>query len=128
MVDQRSGSVPHGRRNPRVTSGGAVTVTGTLRAGRARLVSTGTETPGLDAEVLLRHVLEVDRAALFARLGDAVDEESLARYRDLLEQRAAGAPVAYLVGEREFMGLPFAVGHGSAIRGWARGSRAETGN
>jgi release factor glutamine methyltransferase len=63
----------------------------------------------LDAEVLLSHVLGVDRAALIARGSNLLADEDLAVYRDLLERRKAGMPVAYLTGRREFWSLPLKV-------------------
>jgi release factor glutamine methyltransferase len=98
-----------------ITRENTTTVRDALRAGRAHLASTGAETPGLDAEVLLRHVLGVERAALFARLADPIPSDTLAQYHALLDQRAGGSPVAYLVGEREFFALPFAVAPGVLI-------------
>jgi release factor glutamine methyltransferase len=88
---------------------GDVTIAHALREGRQRLAPADTETPGLDAEVLLRHLLELDRAGLFARLSDPVDPRALTDYRRLIDARAAGTPVAYLTGEREFMGLALRV-------------------
>jgi release factor glutamine methyltransferase len=88
---------------------GNVTISHALREGRQRLAHADTETPGLDAEVLLRHVLQLDRTGLFARLSDTVEPRALADYRRLLDARAAGTPVAYLTGEREFMGLALRV-------------------
>src|SRR5829696_4873198 len=85
------------------------TVSDALRRGRKRLSSTGTHTPGLDAEVLLRFVLGIDRTALFVRLPDPIAANDLAAYDDLLEERARDIPIAYLTGEREFMGLGFEV-------------------
>ena len=86
------------------------TVADALRLGRAHLARTPTDSPRLDAELLLRHALGLDRTALFVRLPDAIAPEALTAYRGLLAQRAQGLPVAYLTGEREFMGLPFTVG------------------
>jgi release factor glutamine methyltransferase len=90
------------------------TLSETLRKGR-QFLSSASETPGLDAEVLLRHALGVDRTTLFARLAERVDAGVLAAYRALLEDRRRNVPVAYLTGEREFMGLPFHVGPGVLI-------------
>lgn len=91
------------------------TIVSALREGRATLDRAQVETPRLDAEVLLRHLLGIDRAALFARLQAPVTTTDLAAYRALIEARAAGTPVAYLTGEREFMGLAFAVAPGVLI-------------
>lgn len=98
-----------GRADPTVT-----TIVATLREARARL-ATGSATPGLDAEVLLRHALGLDRAALFARLPNVIDPAQLETFQTLVAARAAGTPVAYLTGEREFMGYPFIVGPGVLV-------------
>lgn len=86
-----------------------VTVARALRTARTRLTDAGLETPGLDAEVLLRHVLGWDRTLILSRPGHELAEDDVNRYERLLSQRVQGAPVAYLTGEREFMGLPFRV-------------------
>ena len=91
------------------------TLSDALRLGRKRLASSRSETPGLDAEVLLRHVLDIDRTQLFVRLSELVDQAKLTTYTQLIEERARGVPVAYLVGAREFMSLPFAVGRGVLV-------------
>ena len=91
------------------------TVSEALRQGRTRLASSRTESPRLDAEVLLRHVLGIDRTALFARLREPIAPTAISEYHRLLEQRALGVPVAYLIGTREFMGLQFTVGPGVLI-------------
>ena len=93
----------------------AGTLADALRRGRKRLASAGSPTPGLDAEVLLRHVLGIDRTELFVRLPEPLAAESLATYDRLLEERAGDIPVAYLTGEREFMGLAFEVGPGVLV-------------
>jgi release factor glutamine methyltransferase len=80
-----------------------------LRHGRRRLAPAKTETPALDAEVLLRHVLGVDRTALLSRLADPAPADARARYESLLEQRLGGIPVAYLIGYKEFMGIQLTV-------------------
>jgi release factor glutamine methyltransferase len=93
----------------------AKTLSDALRRGKRRLATTRTTTPGLDAEVLLRHALGVDRTELFVRLLEPISAEALAAYDQLLEERAHDIPVAYLTGEREFMGLPFEVGPGVLV-------------
>jgi release factor glutamine methyltransferase len=86
-----------------------------LRYATAMCERAGSETPRLDGEVLLRHVLGIDRAALFARLNDPVPPDAAAAFLTLLGRRVAGEPVAYLTGFKEFMGLGFAVGPGVLI-------------
>jgi release factor glutamine methyltransferase len=92
-----------------------LSIAAALREGTALLAKSGTETPRLDAEVLLRHVLGLDRTAFFARLPDPIPPVTFARYRELLGQRARCVPVAYLTGQREFMGLPFMVAPGVLV-------------
>jgi release factor glutamine methyltransferase len=93
----------------------AETLSDALRRGKRRLAATRTTTPGLDAEVLLRHVLGVDRTSLFVLLPESISAEALAAFDQLLEERARDVPVAYLTGEREFMGMSFEVGPGVLI-------------
>jgi release factor glutamine methyltransferase len=93
----------------------AGTLSDALRRGRKRLASAGSATPGLDAEVLLRHVLGIDRTELFVRLPEPIAARALATFDRLLEERAGDIPVAYLTGEREFMGLAFELGPGVLV-------------
>lgn len=69
----------------------------------------GAESPRLDAEVLLAHVLKRDRVRLYVEFTQEVSERDRAAYRELVRQRAAGAPVAYLVGRKEFFSLTLKV-------------------
>jgi release factor glutamine methyltransferase len=78
-----------------------------LLAGAAGPAADGT--PALDAEVLLRHVLGLSRSALYTHPERRLSADEGRRFDALLAQRAGGEPVAYLTGEREFMGLTFAV-------------------
>jgi len=63
----------------------------------------------LDARVLLRSMLGVNDAYLVAHAHDAVGEQQAAQFRALAARRAAGEPIAYIVGEREFYGHVFKV-------------------
>jgi release factor glutamine methyltransferase len=69
----------------------------------------GSESARLDAEVLLAHVLRWDRVQLYTRYEEDVPDKPRADYRELVRRRAAGSPVAYLVGRKEFFSLPLAV-------------------
>ena len=80
-----------------------------LRTATRTLSDAGLDSPRLDAEVMLRHLLGVDRTGLFLRLPDATPEDVRAPYDALIARRMEGESVAYIVGEREFMGLPFIV-------------------
>jgi release factor glutamine methyltransferase len=67
------------------------------------------DSPRLDAELLLCKVLRVSRSALIARATDPITVESRHAYEHLVEERAHGAPVAYLTGTREFWSLELTV-------------------
>ena len=71
--------------------------------------SHGAETPRLDAEVLLSHLLREKRIYLYVHFDQPLTADELARYRELVKRRVAGEPVAYICGEKEFMGLAFKV-------------------
>ena len=75
----------------------------------ARLREAGSDTARLDAELLLAHALDVDRTGVIANWSAPVGEGAAARFRELLERRAGGEPVAYIRGVKEFRGLAFGV-------------------
>jgi len=80
-----------------------------LRSGAARLAESGSETPRLDAELLLGHVLGVDRATLLGAPEAGVGSEQATVYASEVERSAGGEPVAYIRGFKEFFGLAMAV-------------------
>jgi release factor glutamine methyltransferase len=63
----------------------------------------------LDAQMLLSHLLGQGRAWLLAHDTDALPPEACARFLALIARRAAGEPLAYLLGEKEFFGLSLRV-------------------
>ncbi len=63
----------------------------------------------MEARVLLCHVLQCSAARLVAWPEERLDATDWAAYRQLVERRIAGEPVAYLVGQREFYGRAFLV-------------------
>ena len=65
----------------------------------------GAESPSLDAEVLLAAVLKCQRVNLYTQYDNEVADAQRASFRDLVKRRADGAPVAYLVGKKEFYSL-----------------------
>ncbi|MEA2531287.1 MAG: release factor glutamine methyltransferase [Thermomicrobiales bacterium] len=93
----------------------SLTVADAIRVAAGRFADAGVTTARLDAEVLLRHVLELDRTQLFVELREQLSTEDLTRLNALVERRLGGEPVAYLTGRREFMGLSFAVGPGVLV-------------
>lgn len=73
------------------------------------LAARGSESPRLDAEVLLAHVRGCPRIALYTAFDTLVDEPQRGRFRELVKRRGGGEPVAYLVGMKEFFSLPLRV-------------------
>jgi release factor glutamine methyltransferase len=69
----------------------------------------GAENPRLDAEILLAAARGCRRIDLYAAYGDEASNELRTAFRELVRRRAAGTPVAYLVGHREFYALDFEV-------------------
>lgn len=69
----------------------------------------GSDSPRLEAEVLLAHARSCPRIALYTSFEEPADEALRASFRELVRRRAEGAPVAYLVGHREFYSLDFRV-------------------
>src|ERR1700734_2108291 len=84
------------------------TVADTLRLA-ARTLAARSDSPELDAEVLLSTVMGVARSALIVRAEEHVGVELLRAYRKLIDRRMSGVPVAYLTGRREFWSLPLKV-------------------
>ena len=75
----------------------------------------GADSPRLDAEVLLAHVLECPRIALYTHYDREPTPAQRQAFRELVQARAAGKPVAYLVQSREFFSRPFLVRPGCLI-------------
>jgi len=75
----------------------------------ARLREAGSESARLDAELLLAFAIDTDRTAVIAHTDAPVSDGAAARFQALLDRRAAGEPVAYIRGVKEFHGLAFGV-------------------
>jgi release factor glutamine methyltransferase len=67
------------------------------------------ESPRLDAELLLGKVLGLSRPALRARGDEPVGSAAEQAFADLIARRVRGVPIAYLTGSREFWSLPLGV-------------------
>ncbi len=63
----------------------------------------------VEAEILLEHLQHFSRMELYLHLQDTVDEKLANSYWELIEQRKKRLPLAYILGECEFMGLKFFV-------------------
>ena len=69
----------------------------------------GIDSPRLDAEILLAHVLHKERIYLYAHYDEPMNGEELAAYRAMVKQRADRLSVAHILGTKGFMGLDFKV-------------------
>jgi len=69
----------------------------------------------LDAELLLVHILDKNRAYLYAHSDAQLDATQLKDYQQLIDKRAAGTPIAYLTGRREFWSMPLKVNEHTLI-------------
>lgn len=65
----------------------------------------GSESARLDAELLLSHVLDLERIHLYTQFDRPLLPEELDAYRALIKRRAAGEPIAYILGSRPFWTL-----------------------
>jgi release factor glutamine methyltransferase len=89
--------------------GASPTAEALVRQAQTEIAASGSSSPRLDAEVLMRHVLGLDRVGWFLRRADMIADHEIAAFTHLVQRRLAGEPVAYLTGVREFMGLTFHV-------------------
>jgi release factor glutamine methyltransferase len=85
------------------------TTLGVLDWTTKRFTEAGIASARLEAQLLLAHVLQCSRTQLYMSFDKPLGEAELAGYRELIKRRLAGEPVAYLLGEQEFWGLPFDV-------------------
>ncbi|UAB69617.1 peptide chain release factor N(5)-glutamine methyltransferase [Vibrio sp. SCSIO 43132] len=87
----------------------------TLKAATEKLIESGSESPSLDAAVLLCHALDKPRSYLLTWPEKLLTPEQDKDFVSLLERRQNGEPVAYIVGEREFWSLPLKVSPSTLI-------------
>jgi release factor glutamine methyltransferase len=73
------------------------------------LAKKGIENPRADAQILLAYVLRCKKVDLIVRYNEQPEELERTRFRELIQRRIAGWPVAYLVGSRDFYLLSFDV-------------------
>ncbi len=62
-----------------------------------------------ESQLLLQHILHVNRAWLIAHENDELQPAGQAKFTELLERRSNGEPIAYILGNREFYGLDLTV-------------------
>ncbi|EPP20231.1 Methylase of polypeptide chain release factor [Vibrio fluvialis I21563] len=80
-----------------------------------QLTQSGSDSPSLDAAVLLCHALDKPRSYLLTWPDKVLDAPIQAMFDALLQRRITGEPVAYIIGEREFWSLPLKVSPSTLI-------------
>lgn len=73
------------------------------------LKKNGSQSPRLDAEVLLAHARGCQRIELYTAFAEEPTEEAKTAFREMVRRRSEGTPVAYLVGYKEFYSTQFEV-------------------
>lgn len=86
-----------------------VTVREALEWGTGVLAQAGVDSPRADAEILLGHLLRLERGRLFVERDRPLARDDVACYRDLIDRRTRREPLPYIVGTAEFMGLTLEV-------------------
>jgi len=84
-------------------------VANTLKKAVQQLQESGSDSPSLDAAVLLCHTLDKPRSFLLTWPDKVLESEQLSLFQSLLQRRLSGEPIAYITGEREFWSLPLKV-------------------
>lgn len=93
----------------------SLTIEAALKAATLQLSASGSDSPALDAAVLLCHALDKPRSYLLTWPDKELDGKLQARFDALLARRCTGEPVAYILGEREFWSLPLKVAPSTLI-------------
>ncbi len=75
----------------------------------ARTTLAQSDSPALDAQILLCHILKLDRAYLFAHAEQTLHNRQYQAFQSLLKRRAAGEPIAYITGSIGFYDLELSV-------------------
>lgn len=86
-----------------------------LQNAMERLSESGSESPQLDAAVLLCHALDKPRSYLLTWPEKVPEPEQMDLFEKVLARRLQGEPVAYILGEREFWSLPLKVSPSTLI-------------
>jgi release factor glutamine methyltransferase len=92
-----------------LTAGTQRTVRRVLMDGTQFLRDAGIESARLDAEVLLGHALDKERADIYLGMESTLNDSDEKIFRESLTRRARGEPVAYITGHKEFWSLDFVV-------------------
>ena len=92
-----------------------MTITEWLTHARERLAQTGCPDPDVDARWIAEDALGMTRQDMVFEGDRAIPRAQLYTLESMLDRRAAGEPVQYILGSADFMGLRFRVDHGVLI-------------
>jgi release factor glutamine methyltransferase len=85
------------------------------RAAERRIQASGSNSFKLDVEILTEYAFDLSRGRQFLEQSRVIEDAEIRRFNDLVMRRAAGEPIAYIVGEQEFWSLPFKVNEHTLI-------------
>lgn len=105
----------YGRRIKKQITGDKMIIKDALQKGISLLKSVGTDSPVLEAGMVLCYVMNCEETFIYSHNEENISNEKVERYFSLLQDRAKGKPVQYITGQREFMGLVFTVAPGVLI-------------
>ena len=91
------------------------TISSLLRSATAQLEETNPDSPRLDSELLLAHVLGCSRLDLFLKADQPLNGDEQSTFKELVRQRSTGNPIAYLTGEKGFWSLNLEVSKATLI-------------
>lgn len=86
-----------------------MTIREAVHNAEAKLISAGVANARLDAEVLIAHILNKNRAWVVTHVFDVLDEEANREYEAACDRRTRREPLQYILGMQEFWGLEFRV-------------------
>lgn len=86
-----------------------ITVLESINRSSDFLKNKGIESPRINAELLLAHILNCKRLNLYLEFDRPLTEEELEKYRSLLKRRITFEPLQYIIGKVEFYGIDFIV-------------------
>lgn len=86
-----------------------MTIQELLNEGRKELLIISGDDAFLECALLLAYALKTNREYLIAHIEETLSENIMQTYRNVLQRRKLGEPIAYLVGHKEFYGLDFLV-------------------
>lgn len=101
-------SINH-RENFKNTFPEKLTISGLVRWATGILQEHGIDSPSLDAEVLLSHLLSCKRIDLYVHPDKPVEDAIAIRYREFIQKRSQRTPLQYITNHAEFMSLDFYV-------------------